>query len=450
MSSSKNENLLVDHLMRRAGFGTTLVEQAYYRNLGFDGTLNELLHFENVKDDALEKIVYDQNFDFTDISDLRRWLIYRMMFTKRPLLEKTVLFWHGHFATSNAGKVNNPYQMYLQNNTFRKNGLGNFGELLLNVSKDPAMIVWLDNQQNTKNKPNENYAREVMELFTMGIGNYTEKDVKEAARAFTGWMAPNGFYFNRKQHDTQDKTFLGQTGNFGGEDIIKILVARPETANFISRKLICFYCLDNPDQKYIERIAEVFSNSKQDLRATLEAIFKSPEFRSDKAYHAKIKSPAEYVIGTLKSLQVDKLDGDLPAVMARMGQNLFEPPNVKGWDGGMSWIATDTIMERFNFAARIATQKFDAKEGYINPVVLANQFDAKNAQDMVDHFLDRLVDKDVPANARKQLLAYVAAAAPPTGTQSSNVTAKLDAKALEGKMRGLLHLIMTIPTYQLS
>jgi uncharacterized protein (DUF1800 family) len=443
--TDKSDAYWTDHLLRRAGFGTTLTEQSYYKNLGFDGTLHELLHPEAVKDDALEKIVYDQNFDYNDLGDLRRWWIYRMMFTKRPLVEKMALFWHGHFATSNNGKVNNAYLMYQQNQIFRNQGMGRFEDLLLSVSKDPAMIVWLDNQQNTKNKPNENYAREVMELFTMGIGNYSEVDVKEAARAFTGWMAPSGFYFNRKQHDVDKKTFLGESGNFGGEDIVKILAARPETGRYVGRKLVSYFCGDEVSDAFVQKVADSYASNKQDMRSVLETIFTSNEFRSDKAYHAKIKSPAEFVIGTMKLLQVDKIDGDLPAVMARMGQNLFEPPNVKGWDGGMSWIATDTLMERFNFAARISTQKFDAKEGYINPTVLASQFGSNSAKDMVDHFLARLVDEDVPASARKQLLAYVS-----TTLDGKESTTLPDAKTLEAKMRGLLHLIMTLPSYQLA
>lgn len=444
MAHFKSNAYLVDHLLRRAGFGTTLQEHRYFNELGFDKSLAELLHPEKVKNDSLDKIVDEQNFDFTDIADLRRWWIYRMMFSRAPLEEKICLFWHGHFATSNAGKVNNPYLMYQQNLTFRKYGLGKFEDLLLAVSKDPAMIIWLDNRENRKNKPNENYAREVMELFTMGIGNYSEADVKEAARAFTGWAAPSEFYFNKKHHDFGQKTFLGQTGNFGGEEIVKILAARPETAKFLSRKLIRFFCLDTPDEAFVDRVSQVYLSGGQDIRKVLEAIFSSDEFRGEHAYHAKIKSPAEFVVGTMKLLHVDKLDGDLPSVLARMGQNLFEPPNVKGWDGGLSWIATDTLMERFNFANRISTQKFDAKEGYINPEVLSHQYASSSAKGMVDYFLARLVDADVPQNTKKKLLEYVSFA---EDKELSNIP---DAKTLDMKMRGLLHLIMTLPSYQLA
>lgn len=443
-SKSTSQQFLVDHLLRRAGFNSTLQEQRYYNELGFEKSLDELLHPEKIENSALNKIIDEQNFDFTDIADLRRWWIYRMMFTRAPLEEKICLFWHGHFATSNAGKVNNPYLMYQQNLTFRKYGLGKFEDLLLAVSRDPAMIIWLDNKENRKNRPNENYAREVMELFTMGIGNYSETDVKEAARAFTGWAAPSEFYFNKKHHDYGQKTFLGQAGNYGGEDIVRILAARPETAKYLSRKLIAFFCLDSNDEAFINRISQVYLSSNQEIRKVLRAIFESDEFRSEQAYHAKIKSPAEFVIGTMKLLHVDKLDGDLPSVMARMGQNLFEPPNVKGWDGGLSWIATDTLMERFNFANRISSQKFDAKEGYINPEVLSHQYGSTSAKDMVDYFLARLVDADVPSTTKKKLLEYVST------IDNKELTNIPDAKTLDMKMRGLLHLIMTLPSYQLA
>ena len=317
MSVGKFDEFLIDHLLRRAGFGTTLQEQRYYRDLGFERTLNELLNPDSVKDEALDKLLDEQNFDFTDLGDLKRWWIYRMMFSRKPLQEKLSLFWHGHFATSNAGKVNNPYLMYQQNLLFRNLGMGRFEDLLLAVSKDPAMIIWLDNKDNRKAKPNENYAREVMELFTMGIGNYSEQDVKEAARAFTGWAAPSGFYYNKKQHDFGAKTFLGQTGNLGGEDIVRILGDRPETARYLARKLITFFCTDNPEDSFVQRISDSYIKNKQNIKSVLYDIFTSNEFRSSKSYHAKIKSPAEFVIGTMKLLHVEKLDGDLPSVMAQ-------------------------------------------------------------------------------------------------------------------------------------
>ncbi|MBX9772169.1 MAG: DUF1800 domain-containing protein, partial [Candidatus Obscuribacterales bacterium] len=177
-------NVWISHLLRRAGFGATPKELAHYTKLGYAEAVEELLNPQTVDNSELEKLIADQQFDFTQIDDLRRWWLYRMTFTKRPLEEKMTLFWHGHFATGDA-KVKNTFSMYGQNLLLRKYALGNFQDLLMGITRDPAMIVYLDNQQNRRGKPNENYAREVMELFTMGIGNYSEKDVKEAARAFT-------------------------------------------------------------------------------------------------------------------------------------------------------------------------------------------------------------------------------------------------------------------------
>lgn len=444
--TSSFEPYLVDHLLRRAGFGCSLEEQRYFRKQGFDASLDELLNPEEVKNDKLEELLETTSFDFTDLGDLKRWWLYRMMFTRRPLEEKLCLFWHGHFATSNAGKVNNPYLMYQQNQRLRELGMGRFENLLLAVSKDPAMIIWLDNKDNRKGKPNENYAREIMELFTLGIGNYSENDIKEAARAFTGWTAPNGFYFNKKQHDFGEKSFLSEKGKFDGTDIVRILAARKETASFLARKLIKFFCMDKPEDAFVERVQNAYlKNSEQNIKAMLKEIFSSNEFKSEKSYHAKVKSPAEFVVGTMKALQVTKLDADLPSVMARMGQNLFEPPSVKGWDGGMSWIATDTLMERFNFAHRISMQKFDTKEGYINPEVLASQFSAASMSDMVDYFLSRLVDKDLPHGARRKLVEYAL-----MGKDGAKLSGVPDPKTLDMKIRGLIHLIMTLPSYQLA
>jgi uncharacterized protein (DUF1800 family) len=445
MAGSRSDTFWVNHLLRRAGFGGTPQEVQHYASMGYEATLDELLHPERVDNTLLEDDIKQQDFDYTSIEDLKKWWLYRMVFTKRPLEEKMTLFWHGHFATSNR-KVANSYGMYGQNLLFRKYAMGNFHELLYNVSKDPAMIVWLDNQQNRKGKPNENYAREVMELFTLGIGNYSENDIKEAARAFTGWQAlPNGFVFNQNQHDYGSKTVLGVTGDLNGDDVVEILVGQKATSRFLARKLIKYYAYDNPDEAFVDRIASVYLNSKFNMRKVLHAIFTDDAFVSDKAYHAKIKSPAELVVGTLKTLQIKKLDADLPTVMARMGQDLFMPPNVKGWDGGPAWIATDTMMERFNFANRVTSEKFTqmAKFGTISEVM--DKQGLKSAGNVVDYFLSLLLDGDVPSSTRSKLVAYVS-----SDVKGSPIENMPDEQTLDCKMRGLVHLIMTLPTYQLA
>lgn len=441
----RGEAFWIEHLLRRAGFGASPSELKHYRSLGFEGSVDELLNPDKVDNSALDAALKQQSVDFTNPQDLRRWWLYRMAFTRRPLEEKITLFWHGHFATSDQ-KVRNPYAMYLQNILFRENGLGSFESLLLKVSTDPAMIVWLDNQQSRKGSPNENYAREVMELFSLGIGNYSEQDIKEAARTFTGWQTrPDGFFFNQRAHDFGSKTVLGQTGNFNGGDVIKILVRQKACPRFLARKLIKFYAYDDPPSKLVESIAAQYDSNNFQIRPMLKTIFMDPSFRSDKAYHAKIKSPAELVVGTVKTLQFKNLDGELPAMMASMGQNLFAPPNVKGWDGGPAWISSDTMMERFNFAAKVTSQKFDEIENYYSPSQLVAKENLKSAGQMVDYFLDLLVDGDVPPDSRERLVQYVS-----SDMQGQHVDAIKDDDTLDAKLRGLVHLIMTLPSYQLA
>jgi uncharacterized protein (DUF1800 family) len=446
MGTARSEVFWINHLLRRAGFGATPHELSYYCGLGYDGALDELLNPQKVDNGKLEDAIRQQDFDFTTIDDLKRWWLYRMAFTRRPLEEKMTLFWHGHFATSNR-KVNNAYAMYGQNQLFRANGLGNFSQLLHSVSKDPAMIVWLDNQQNRKGKPNENYAREIMELFTLGIGNYSESDIKEAARAFTGWQTlPAGFFFNKNQHDDGEKTVLGVTGNLNGDDVVDILVKQPATGKFIARKMVKFFVADEPDEAMVGRVADVYRRSAGDLKQMMRAIFTDKVFLSEKAFHAKIKSPAELVVGAIKTLQITKLDADLPTTMARMGQDLFMPPNVKGWDGGRAWIATDTMMERFNFANRITSEKFaEMRKYYQKPSDIMLTQGLASAGDAVDYFLRLLVDDDAPPSTREKLVAYVS-----SDIKGNPVDTIQDEETLAAKLRGLVHLIMTLPTYQLA
>ncbi len=445
MSFAKTESTWIAQLLRRAGFGYTPAEFKHYKSLGYEGTLHELLNPKSVDNSELEKAIADQTFDFTNPNDLRRWWLYRMTFTRRPLEEKMTLFLHGHFATSDR-KVRNPHAMYLQNLLFRKYSLGDFHPLLLGVSKDPAMIVWLDNQQNRKGKPNENYAREIMELFTIGIGNYTESDIKEAAKAFTGWQTrPDGYFFNKNQHDFGQKTFLGVSGNLNGDDVVSILVKHPQTGHFLARKLITFFAFDNPDKGFVERVAKAYRENKYCLGPMLKAIFSDKSFLSDRAYHAKIKSPAELVVGSLKTLQIENLDNDLPQMMGAMGQDLFHPPSVKGWDGGEAWISSDTMMERFNFAARIAATRLDELTTRLTPSQLVQRLGLKNALQLVNYFVDLLVDGDVPAAVKGRLVEYVS-----SDLEGKKVNMIEDDRTLDAKLRGLVHLIMTLPTYQLT
>src|SRR3984893_15095120 len=288
-----------------------------------------------------------------EILDLRRWWLERMMNGPAPLLEKMTLFWHGHFATS-VQKVRDGYFMWLQNDTLRRNALGNFGGLVKKISRDPAMMIYLDLQQSRKEHPNENWARELMELFTVGIGNYSEQDIREAARAFTGYrvdMTTQQFRFAPAPHDRTYKIFMGRTGALSGDDVIDVLISRPVCAQFIGKKLWRFFVEDDPPPKIVELVAQRIRAHNFEIRPVLVEIFSSEEFYSERAMSGQIKSPTEYVVQTAKLLEAP-LPSALVAqnAMRQMGQTLFAPPNVKGWDGGKAWISTSTLMFRFNFA----------------------------------------------------------------------------------------------------
>jgi uncharacterized protein (DUF1800 family) len=288
--------------------------------------------------------------------ELRSWWLTEMLGTPSPLTERMTLFWHGHF-TSSQQKVRFSQLMYRQNVLLRRHALGNFGELLHQVSKDPAMVVYLDSATNRKGHPNENFAREVMELFTLGEGQYSETDVREAARAFTGWSIDpdtREFRWRPAVHDSGDKTLLGRSGDFDGDEALDVLLAQPQTAIHIVDKLWREFVSPKPDRVEVERIARVFRESGYDIPVALRGIFLSSAFWAAENRGALVKSPAELVVGTLRSFQVDVSDPmPFAFLMAGLGQNLFGPPNVKGWPGGETWINSSTLLARKQFVERL-------------------------------------------------------------------------------------------------
>src|SRR5688572_10680810 len=294
---------LMAHLFRRAGFSATRDELEAAVAKGYEATVEDLVHPERQPELDVDLI---HRF-YPDFKEMRRiesnqshWL-YRMVNTKKPLEEKMTLFWHMLFATA-FSKLNDARLSQLQLEMLRKHSMGDFKTLLLELSKDPAMIFWLDNQENTNDVHNENYGRELLELFSMGIGNYTEDDVKECARAFTGWgiknllnIGPFGrnvweYQFYPEQHDDGEKEFLGRRGNFDGADIIDIVVEQPATARFIARRLYLFFVSDRPDEAAIEALAQVFQETRGDIRAVMRALLLSEAFRSSRNYFAKVKA----------------------------------------------------------------------------------------------------------------------------------------------------------------
>ncbi len=341
----------IAHLLRRAGFGPSQDELDTYTPLGFERAVDRLIAGLSEKPPA-----DPPGFSvFAPGAANAAWL-ERMRTSTTPLAEKLTLFWHGHFATS-VRKVEDPKLLWRQIASFRALGAGRFSDLVAGVSRDPAMIRWLDGNSNRKGAPNENYARELMELFTIGRGNYTETDVREAARAFTGWGAENGvFVFRPEYHDSGSKSLLGETGNLDGDDVVRIVTGRPECARFISRKLIAFMSHPEPSSNDIASAAAVFTRTKGSIADVVRHILLAPAFRSDAAYRALVKSPAEFIVGALKVAGLGGTPAWAVESMGRMGQTLFAPPTVKGWDGGAAWLSAGALLERMRFAAKLAPE----------------------------------------------------------------------------------------------
>lgn len=280
---------------------------------------------------------------------LQQWWVKHMLTTRSPFLERMTLFWHNHFPSS-IDKTKQVSMLYQQNLLFRKHAFGNFGQLLHAVAKDPAMLIYLDGHVSTKEEPNENFGRELLELFTLTIGHYSENDMREAARAFTGWGIDDvsgKFVFRPEDHDNGIKTFLGHSGNFKGEDIINILLKHPRTAETISEKMWHeFVSISKPDQRVIKQWAHIFRRSNYDITTLLKAVLNSPAFWANQHRGALIKSPIELTLGTLRTLPYSPAHIDLAHNLNIMGQGVFAHPSVKGWTGGTSWISTQSLLRR--------------------------------------------------------------------------------------------------------
>lgn len=349
------------HLYRRAGFGATPTELERALTDGFPKTLDRLLTGEPDAAERLELLTETGQY-YNEPSNLRAWWLYAMIESGHPLREKLTLFWHNHFATSYA-KVRSTKLMYEQNVTLRKHALGQFRPFLLDMSKDTAMLVWLDSNRNVKGAPNENYAREIMELFSLGVGNYTEKDIREAARAFTGWhhdAEMTHFENNPALHDDGPKTVFGQTGNWTGADIVRLCCDHPACAKFLVGKLYTYLISETkPPAPLLEPLTERFRKSDYDIAALVNTMLASRLFYSDHAYRKRIKWPVEYAIGAVRAVTPNRVPlADLVPPLAQMGQVLFAPPNVKGWRTGTDWLNSATLLARNNFAELVAIGNF--------------------------------------------------------------------------------------------
>lgn len=490
------------HLLNRAGFGGRPEEVDVLHSLGREKAVDALLDVEENGDAfpspewaTLEQTIEDMqgrteqrrtiqekskglsaaeaeklrqsSFQKMQRDNRRRalesqgWWFKRILVTKAPLQEKMTLFWHDHFATSIL-KVKQPVLMINQNELFRDHALGNYRELTQKIVRDPAMMLYLDTQMSSKTQPNENFARELMELFTLGEGNYTEEDIREAARAFTG------FKLNRlsgtvmqsaSAWDDGVKTIFGKSGAFNGADVVNLIFKKDECAEFMVRKIWEFFAYETPEDYVVKSLALTFQSGGYEVRPLLQEIFLSQEFYSKRAMGSQVKCPVQYLVQLLKELCVEEPPLGLPIMgQTQLGQVLFMPPNVAGWDWGKAWINTNTLLTRYNIAGslikgndmkigqdenrmeamseRIARRR-TSEGGRSIPdfAKIASEVDRADTKGLVDGLIERFFNAPIPEKARKSFITYA------DSMQGGNFT--------DEELGELCHLMLSTPYYQL-
>ena len=477
----------IEHLLRRAGFGARPDELDYYSEMSTSQAVDALIHYDEIADDVDSRIGAAGYVGMTisgafspqsNINHARQRWLFRMVHTDRPLQEKMTLFWHNHFATGYtkiagalgategarymaAKATEDPGQVRGQIEMLRDNALGNFRDILLNIAKDTAMLVWLDGRTNTKAKPQENFGREIMELFTMGVGNYTEPDVYAAARVFTGWnlqrpgSAADGsqhyeFVYSAAQHDTAAKTFsfpiysdgsktiparTGDVGQQDGIDLINALAGNPNTARYLAGKLWRFFVTDSadPDPTFVDRIASVYLSSRFDMRAVMRDVLLSPQFWDPNSYFSRYSWPAEFIVRAVKDVGWRGFSvNDAIGPMSNMGMLLYDPPDVSGWDAGETWFSTGAMLARMNFAAQLTNNQ------KVNLLAAARP-SGKTPDALLAFALDQLVTAPLASSVTDELNAYLRATGAWTGSDAQ----------IQAKTAGLMHLIAGLPEYQL-
>jgi uncharacterized protein (DUF1800 family) len=503
---SGSSGFSVEHLLRRAGFGARQDELDTFSNFTRFAAVDQLVNYENIPDDVDSKIGQAGYAGVTpstsgpfapnsNINDARQRWLFRMLHTNRPLQEKMTLFWHNHFATGYT-KISNalnateatrymaakasedPAGVQGQIEMLRANALGSFGNILLNIAKDTAMLYWLDGVTNTKAKPQENFGREVMELFSVGVGNYVETDVYAAAKVFSGWNAqrvgtgtpPSGatgdgqlspqhyvFFYNANQHDTSAKTFsfpiysdgtttiparTAANGMQDGLDLIAALAASPNTARYLAKKLYRFFVNDQsaPDQAvidpdFVQAISTTFLQSGGDMKAVMTDVLLSQQFNGTAAPFARYSWPVEFAIRALKDVgwKGFSLNNALTP-LTNMQQTLFEPPNVAGWPGGSTWFSSGAMLARMNFASTLAgNQKFNLA------TAAQGAGAASSAAGFLSYYLDQLATTPFADSVLGQFSSYLTATGAWTGS----------AAQMQQKAPGVVHLLLSSPEYQL-
>ena len=464
----ENRLALTAHLMRRAGFGATREELETLAERDYEGLVEDLVNperFPSVDEDVLERY-----YGWLEGVQGKVWAgvwIYRMVNSQRPLEEKMALFWHHVFATG-VSKSDHPPSSIQQIKNFRRLGLQDLRTILLEISKDPAMIFWLDNNENHAGDPNENYGRELLELFSMGVGNYTETDIKMAARAFTGWtfdqplgLYPCGFYpsrfsYREDDHDGSEKTFLGESGRFDGGEIIDIIVRQPATARFVARHLYNFFVADEAqvpawdtvpprDPEAVDTLVKAYMDSGGDMRSVMRTLLNSQFFKE--AQFQRVKSPVELVVGVLKLVDTNLFPDtnmmSYPTATSVMGQQLLNPPTVEGWHTGKEWIDGGTLNERVNFAVNLVA---DTTKPGVQAIIDQLEMDggALAPSEFVDRCLDLVGPLEASEETREALLRYAESGG------DLDMTSAGDGESARERIVRMLQLIVASREYQFA
>jgi len=456
--ASSATNVQIGHLLRRAGFGATPQEISSYASLGFSGVVDRLLNYQQVPDDAMESRLKALNLDLNKPQNQQQWWLLRMAWTQRPLLEKMTLFWHGVLTSSyhKVGGKNAYGRMITQNNFLRAHAFDTFDNIMLGITADPAMLVYLDLTRSRKTAPNENYAREMMELFTLGLGHYTQQDVYQGAAALTGWHVvgqTTQSHYLPFDHNDLTKTFLGHTGNLDYKDVINILVNHPATPWFICRKLFTFFTYENPSNEELTPLVDTYVKSGHNMGAVMRTLLLSPQFSSTKAYRSRLKSPTEFVAGAYRALNVQGNGKALPVMTTLMGQTLFDPPNVAGWPGdkvSALWLNSGTWMTRLNYIDLLLSNRNPRNPTYalidLQGIVNANHIDTP--EHFVDYFASFLLDGQISTDRHAQLVAYFNQQE--SGMVVQRITLTNGKSYPINRVRGTLYLLMATPEYQLN
>jgi uncharacterized protein (DUF1800 family) len=372
------------------------------------------------------------------------WL-YRLLYSPHPLRERLTLFWHNHFATSNA-KVQNVHLMHRQNALLRRHALGHFGEMLQEMTRDPAMIVWLDSNVNKKGQPNENYAREIFELFSLDVGNYTENDIKEAARAFTGWDVREGrAVFNPAEFDRGEKTVLGETGPWTAGDIVRIALAQPACARFLVRKLFREFVSETvePDDERLATLVDGFRLRNYDIGWLVETMLRSWVFYSPAAIGQRVKGPVEFVVGAVRALEGRVSPARLADICDQLGQSLYYPPSVKGWDGGRVWLNSTTLLFRQNFAFELTRGSGTAR--HCDPARLVEEYEVADDDEQLVRFFLGLCLQKAEHESLPEMVEYL------HDERERHQRSLYSPPAVQALLaRAAAHLVMALPEYQLA